>query len=512
MAFADFASVPPAHADRQRRSGLRLGILWALAATLAMTTSSAKAERIELGDGSVLMGTLADDGGKTVTIRLDLGAVITVPRTALGRAAAPTPAMALLRFHGSNAMGEGMALSLIERFVAARGGTVGPWLTGASPGEKTMVIGGSARLPREIEVRAFGSNTAFPALQNGATDIGLSGRPIRDSEAAGLRGVTEQMVALDGIAVVVHPGNPVRALTVNQLVGIFSGDIGDWSAVGGAPGPIALRIPDERSALPDIFQTQIMAGRRFAATAERLGSSPELTARVAAEPGSIGLVSLAYVDQSRALDIQSCSGPVAPTSFTVKAGDYPLSRRLFFYAKPKPRPAVIDDFLAFSIAPAGQSAIATSGFVNLDLESDGGTTRRTRRQGLIEDNSIDIALARAFLKVTEGASRLSLTFRFEEGGVAPAGTPDEDIRRLVAFMKSPMGQRHQLLVLGFSGPTDAPQKGTVLSENRAKEIATRLGKAGLKVSTVAGFGPLVAQCAEAPDNRERSRRVEIWMR
>ena len=69
-----------------------------------------------------------------------------------------------------------------------------------------------------------------------------------------------------------------------------------------------------------------------------------------------------------------------------------------------------------------------------------------------------------------------------------------------------------MLVLGFSGPTDSLQKGTALSEARAHEVAARLVKAGLKVATVAGFGPITAQCAETPDTREHSRRVEIWMR
>jgi phosphate transport system substrate-binding protein len=504
--------------------------LWTLALwplMLTVTVGSARAERIELGDGSVLMGTVADTGGETVTIHLDIGPVIAVRRADIahrGSDAPPSPSpvptqppvratVAPLRFHGSNTMGERLIPALVDRFVAARGAAPSPWLAGALSGEKTLIVnGGDAGLPREIEVRAFGSNTAFAALQTGAADIGLSSRRIRESESVTMRGLTEQVVALDGIAVIVHPTNPVRALTLGQLAGILSGDIADWSAVGGAPGPIGLRLPDERSALPETIQTLVMGGRRLTATAERVESSQELAARVAAEPGSMGLVSLAYIDQARALDIRNCSGSVAPTAFAVKAGDYPLTRRLLFYARPRPRPAVIDDVLAFSASPAGQSAIASAGFVNLGIESDGGMTRRARRQLVIDDSSIDFALARGFLKATEGASRLSLTFSFDEGGVAPGGDSEDDIRRLTVFMKSPAGQGHQLIVLGFSGPTDTLQKGTVLSEGRAHEIAVRLGKSGLKVTTVAGFGPITAQCAEAPDTRERSRRVEVWMR
>ena len=508
--------------------------LWGL--VLVLLPASARAERIELRDGSVLMGTVVGPMGDLVTIRLNVGTIVAVhgadiafrgPRPAPSPAGVSPPAPTLLpvppapppvpvpplRFHGSNTMGERLVPALVDRFVATRGAGASPWLAGALSGEKTLIVnGGDPGLPREIEVRAFGSETAFAALQTGGADIGLSARRIRDSESASVRGLTEQTVALDGIAIVVHPNNPVRALTPGQLSGILSGDITDWGAVGGIPGPIGLRLPDERSALPATIQTLVMGGRRIVATAERLESSQEISARVAAEPGSLGLVSLAYIDRTRALDIRTCSGSVAPTAFAVKAGDYPLTRRLFFYARPRPRPAVIDDVLAFSAAPAGQSAIAAAGFVNLEIESDGGLSRRVRRELLIDDSSIDFALARGFLKATEGAGRLSLTFRFGEGGAAPDGDADTDIQRLAAFMKSPAGQGHQLIVLGFSGPTDTFQKGAALSESRAREVAQRQDRSGLKAATVAGFGAITTSCAETPDSRERSRRVEVWMR
>ncbi len=509
-------SQPAPPAGRPRSPRWWWGVaLWGL--VLAASGGSARAERIELDDGSVLMGAVVNTKGDTATLHLDIGQVITVPRAHIvhrgDAATSPLVTTAPLRFHGSNTMGERLIPALVDRFVATHGATASPWLAGDLSGEKTLIVtGGDGTLPREVEVRAFGSNTAFAALQTGAADIGLSARRIRESESATVHGLTEQGVALDGIAIIVHPTNPVRSLTLGQLSGILAGDITDWGAVGGTPGPIGLRVPDERSALPETIQTQVLAGRRIATTALRLESSQDLAARVAAEPGSLGLVSLAYIDQTRALDIRRCSGSVAPTAFSVKTGDYPLSRRLLLYARPQPRPAVIDDILAFAVSPPGQSAIATAGFVNLQVESDGGTTRRARRQMMIDDSSIDFALARGFLKATEGASRLSLTFQFDEGIVAPTGDADDDIRRLGTFLKSPAGQGRQLLVLGFSGPTDSLQKGTALSEARAHEVAARLVKAGLKVATVAGFGPITAQCAETPDTREHSRRVEIWMR
>ena len=501
----------PASTSRWWWAILLWGMVWGL------PSAGARAERIELDDGSVLMGSEVNTKGETVTIHLDIGQMIAVPRAHIVHrgdpATSPLVTAAPLRFHGSNAMGERLVPALVDHFVASHGAAASPWLVGELAGEKTLIVhGGEAGLPHEIEVRAFGSNTAFAALQTGAADIGLSARPIRDSESAVLRGLTEQGVALDGIAVIVNPSNPLRSVTLAQLAKILSGEIADWSLIGGAPGPIHVRLPDDRSSLPETLQTLVLAGRRLTPAAERVESSQDLSARVAAEPGAIGLVSLAYVDQTRALDIRSCSGEVGPTAFSVKSGDYPLTRRLFLYARPQPRPKVIDDLLAFAVSSAGQSAIAAAGFVNQEIESDNGVTRRTRRQMMIDDASIDFGLARNFLKITEGASRLSLTFQFDEGGVAPAGTADDDIRRLIAFMKSPVGSGHQILVLGFSGPTDILQQGTALSENRAREVAARLTKSGLKVSVAAGFGPITAPCTETPDTRERSRRVEVWMR
>jgi len=518
------------------------------ALSLLLGAGPATAGRFVLTDGSVIVGTEGPGpDAEHVVLTLGVGSRVTVRRSEIARREngsepPPTPAAArtsgdpvvdaavaaflpappVLRFHGSNSMGERLIPALVERFLATRGASSAPWLAGAQPQARTLLVPGQdQRLPQEIEVRAFGSETAAAALATGAADLAMVARPLRPEEIASLKPLGDfaspaaaTLIGAEAIAVIVHPGNPLKALRLEQLAAIFSGEVNDWSALGGSLGPIGLRLPDERSGLPETFQAQALGGRRLSANAERIGSSQALAARVAEEPGAIGIVGQAYIDRAKALELLVCHTSVAPTSFALKVEDYPLVRRLYLYARPQERPAVLQDFLAFVASPAGQGAVAAAGFANLEVERDGGATRRARRQGLLEDDSVDLGLARTFLKATEGAERLSATIRFAEGRSEPDSDAAAVAARVAAYLNQaggPGGGDHrQLLVLGYAGSGD--KHGGGLSGQRANAVATLLGRAGITPALKLGLGDAVAPCAEVPGSRVRSRQVELWLR
>lgn len=540
---------------RSRRPVVTAVVCAVAAGLLASTAGPGRAERIELTDGSVLMGTVFAQSETAAAIRLDIGGLIRVRRAEIrrigpavrtgpadaggGDTTRPAPAVPaapgapgapeapvvtnsvrpVLRLHGSVAMGERLAPALIGGYLAGRGVDVPAWLDGAQAGETALLVpADAAALPREIEVRSLGSETAFAALRAGAADIGMVGRAATADEIATLlprgeaaAGRFEVPVALDGIAVIVHPDNPVRALGPEQIAGIFSGEISDWAALGGRPGAILPLLPDERSAVPALLRAAALGARPLAPTLERVASHRALAERVATTTGAVGLVSMASVGQARALDVLRCKVAEPLTPFGVRNGDYPLARRLYFYLRPGPHPAAAEDLLNFARSPAGQAAVAAAGFVSSAVEQDGGVTRRTRRRQLIEDEAADVGLVRGFLKATEGAVRLSVTFRFGDGASAPQA-PAEQLAALDAFMTGPAGRGRSLLALGFSAQSDNLQQAVALSERRARDVATLLEERHLKPALIAGFGPLAQPCGDPSGLRPDGRRVEIWMR
>src|SRR5690606_39821510 len=105
-----------------------------------------------------------------------------------------------------------------------------------------------------VSVAAHGSGTGFVGLQDGSADLAASSRPIKGGEAEALKGLGdlrsldgEQVIAIDGLAIIVHPRNPIASLTTAQLAAVFAGEIRDWSALGGTPGAISLYARDDKS-------------------------------------------------------------------------------------------------------------------------------------------------------------------------------------------------------------------------------------------------------------------------
>src|SRR5207249_5276293 len=140
----------------------------------------------------------------------------------------------------------------------------------------------------------------------------------------------ENVLTLDGVAVLVHRNNPVSVLTMQQLADIFSGKITDWAQVGGSPGPIYLYAPDENSGTLDTFKSIVLGTRPISTRASRFEDSVRLSDAVAADTNGIGFTGNLFARNAKMLAVSQPDGkPLLPTAFNVATGDYPLSRRLF---------------------------------------------------------------------------------------------------------------------------------------------------------------------------------------
>lgn len=165
-----------------------------------------------------------------------------------------------------------------------------------------------------------GSSAGVEAVTAGSVDIGNSSRALKDSEKEA--GAVENIVAIDGIAVVVDPANAVTGLTKEQLISIYKGETKNWSDVGGADAPIVVVGREAGSGTRGAFE-EILEIEDACAYANELDSTGAVMAKVASTSGAIGYVSLDVVDDTVvALSLDE----VAPTVDNIKGGSYFLSR------------------------------------------------------------------------------------------------------------------------------------------------------------------------------------------
>src|SRR5690606_2405659 len=195
----------------------------------------------------------------------------------------------LLRIQGSNTIGAALAPALVEGLLRKQGFDALVRQPGAEENELILL----ARTPDGQQVRmtiaAHGSSTGFRALREGRADLAAASRPARDSEVQALAGrsdlrsaVAEQVIAIDGLAIIVHPTNPLRSLTIDQLAALFSGKLRNWRQVGGEDAPVRLYARDDRSGTFDTFNELVLAprGDALAATAQRFESNDRLAEAV----------------------------------------------------------------------------------------------------------------------------------------------------------------------------------------------------------------------------------------
>lgn len=174
-----------------------------------------------------------------------------------------------------------------------------------------------------------GSGTGIEAAANGTADIGLSSRALTDEEVAS--GLVGTEVALDGIAVIVNANSPVADLTVEQIAQIFTGEITDWSEVGGDAGEIACIGREANSGTRDGFES-ITGTKDACVLSQELNSTGAVIQAVASSPNAIGYASLSAVEGQEGIKAITVGG-VACTEETVKDGTYEIQRPFVFVTK-----------------------------------------------------------------------------------------------------------------------------------------------------------------------------------
>ena len=209
-----------------------------------------------------------------------------------------------------------------------------------------------------VNYNPTGSGAGITAVQEGTCDIGLSSRALKDEEKAA--GLKETVLAYDGIAIIVHPDNPVSDLSIEQIAKLYTGEITNWKAVGGSDAEVVLIGREAASGTRDGFES-ITGTKDKCQYRQELTSTGDVITAVSQNPDAIGYASLAAIkDSVKALSVDG----VTPSETTVKDGSYPVQRPFVLVTvEGKALSAAAQSFFDYATSADAADIIAKAGAV-----------------------------------------------------------------------------------------------------------------------------------------------------
>lgn len=414
----------------------------------------------------------------------------------------------VLRIQGSNTIGAALGPALVEGLLQEQGLLKVHRETPDTANEQ-RVVGQTAQGKRVVvDIAAHGSSTGFTALKAATADLAASSRPIKDSELLSLQALgdmkspeAEQVIAIDGLAIILHPDNPLQQLDTEQLARIFAGEVKTWEALGGRGGSIHLYARDDQSGTYDTFKELVLnrRGKSLNSAAKRFESSEQLSDAVSADPQGIGFIGLPYVRQAKAVAIaDGASQSMLPFNSLIATEDYPLSRRLFFYLPPDSNHPWAKALVAFAQSPQGQAIVAANGFIS-----------QTVHAMSVAPNAL---MPEGYQSLSRHAQRLTVNFRFEEGSANLDNKARQDLARVLDYIERHDKTDRAVTLVGFGDEKDDPARADLLSKLRAMAVRRELVKNGVVLREVRGFGALMPVAANSADEgRIKNRRVEVWV-
>jgi phosphate transport system substrate-binding protein len=215
-----------------------------------------------------------------------------------------------------------------------------------------------------FDIAAEGSTTGIAAITDGTAQIGMSSRRAKPAEvsAAAGKGVNMKptIVAYDGMAVIVNSASPIKSLTKKQVEQIFTGDVTDWSAVGGSGGKISIYTRNTSSGTYSDWKELAMKNRDNAPSSQKMAGNEQIAAEVGKNPNGIGYVGMAYTKAS-GIKVVPIDGTV-PSQQSVLGKTYPYARPTFYYTNGEPS-GLAKEFVDFTIGSTGQKIVTQVGFV-----------------------------------------------------------------------------------------------------------------------------------------------------
>ena len=220
-----------------------------------------------------------------------------------------------------------------------------------------------------VTVTGGGTGVGISALMDHTTDIAMASRPIKFSEKMKIKGtgeeVDEVIVAYDALAVVVHPSNPVKQLTRQQLEDIFRGKVTNWQQVGGDDRKIVVYSRETSSGTYEFFKESVLKNKNYMSSSLSMPATGAVIQSVSQTKGAIGYVGLAYLSpRVKAIAVSYDDGKhyVLPSLENGKKKLYPVVRPLYYYYNVANKEKVTP-FIDYILSPQGQNIIKNGGYI-----------------------------------------------------------------------------------------------------------------------------------------------------
>lgn len=211
-----------------------------------------------------------------------------------------------------------------------------------------------------LEVSGGGSGAGVTAAQSNAADFGAVSREIKEDET----GINEHVIAIDGIAIIAHPDNPVSDIPLEDISKIFSGEIANWSEVGGDDNEVVVVSREDGSGTRGAFTDIVLGDKELVASALIQNTTGGVAEAVSNDVNAIGYVSVgAMSDNVKGLAVDG----VEPTGENIKAGDYKVSRPFNYVTNADTELSELAQaFLDFVLSEEGQQVVEENGFVSVN--------------------------------------------------------------------------------------------------------------------------------------------------
>jgi len=361
----------------------------------------------------------------------------------------------------------------------------------------------------EISFSPLPPDLATAALEARAAELKLSFR----SEP----GLGTHSLAMDALVPIVAPDNPTPEISTTDLARIIAGEVANWAEIGGPDMPVVLH------ALAPATDLQLALSARLGAPVAADVLHPDqqaLADAVAKDPWAIGITGRSGIAPARRIPLtDSCGFPLLPTPLAVKAEDYPLALPVTLLAPQRRLPLMAREFLDFLRTPAAQAVILAGGYIDRSASRQPMTADGLRLINAIQGAGEDVTLAdlKRLVNLMDGADRLSLTFRFEDGSSTLDAQSRDNLVDLAQLIASGQFRNERMVLAGFSDGSGAAPANLALSLQRAEKVAQELAAVAPDLSpetlpAIDGFGEaLPMACDETAIGRHLNRRVELWL-
>ncbi len=211
----------------------------------------------------------------------------------------------------------------------------------------------------QITIAGGGSGVGAQQAGKGLVDIGNTGRPLKEKELA--LGLVSHPFAIDGVAIIIHPDNPVGELSSQQVASIYAGTTTNWKDLGGADQAIHLFTRDEASGTRSVFVKKLLKQGTVAQHANVTASNGAMKTAIAGDPGAIGYCSIGYINEM--VKAPKLDG-IEPSNANCVSGEYPVMRKLYMNTKGNPE-GLAKTFIDFICSKEASTYIEASGYIPL---------------------------------------------------------------------------------------------------------------------------------------------------